>query len=166
MREVKAKIFSAPKRYLDWVGFSIREKQAKFVKRLWGDGLAAVAFSGISIFLICSQQADKIVLMLNTFCLFRAMISNTISASQVTLRNDETDIVKENRKYVYYHIKATALIVSFIFIVIALVVLWSDKESNAGSLVKSFSILAIGAVLFNDLENDFVCAYDAIINPI
>lgn len=165
MRKIITKMVGAPKRYLAKVGFTVRENKAKFIKRLWGDGIAAVIFSGTSIYLICSQQADKIVLFLNALCLFRAMISSTISASQVTLRNDEIDIEKENRNYIYYHLKATAFIIGFILIAIAWATLWWD-EGNAGLLVKIYSIIAILAVFFNDLENDFVFAYDAIINPI
>ena len=164
MRGIIKKIASAPKSYLERVGFTIRENKAKYVKRLWGDGLAAVAFSVISIVLICFREADMIVLTLNILCLFRTMLNNTISATKITLRNDGVDIVDKNKNYVYYHVKAAVYAAGLICITVAWVSLfWSEGNSNL--LIKLFSILPIIAVLFNDLENDFVCAYGAIINP-
>lgn len=162
---MREKILKAPKRYLEKVGFIIRENKAKYVKRLWADGVTAIAYSGISAFLIVIQEADIIVLFLNILCVLRATINNTISASQVTFRNDYVDIIEIGRKYKYYHIKATLLAIHFIL----LVVIWVVFYSNGGGSplwIKIYSIIAIGTVLFNDLENDFVCAYDAVINPI
>lgn len=163
MRGKIEKIIHAPKRYLERVGFTIRQNKAKYVKRLWLDGLSAIIYSAISVYMICIQEADIIVLLLNIFCLFRATINNTISASQVTIRNDEVDITIKGKIYIYYHLKAAGYIIGFFFMVISWVFLYA---SGPHPLIKFYSIIAIGAVLFNDLENNFVCAYDAIINPI
>lgn len=166
MRRIIAKIDVLVQSYLRKVGFTIRNEKPKYVKRLWSDGIAAIIYSVVSIVLICFEEADVIVLMLNILCLFRATISNTISASQVTCRNDEVDIADQQGKvYKYYHLKATAYAAGFFFIVLAWVILLnSNGESNI--LIKIYSSVAIGAVLLNDIENDFVCAYEAMINPI
>lgn len=165
MRGKITKIVSAPKGYLELVGFTIRENKAKYIKRLWGDGLSATIYSAVSIWLICIQQADRVVFFLNTLLLLRAVLGNMISATQVTHRNDEVDIANKGRNYKYYHLKATAFTFIFIAVLFAWILIWL-REGSSGLDIKFYSIIAILAVLFNDLENDFVCAYDAIINPI
>lgn len=148
------------KKYLAWAGFDLKEQKARFVIRLFFDFIAAVVYSGVSIWLIIVQQADLVVLGLNILCLLRAVISSTISASEVTNKSKNIDIESNCEKNSHYHKKAEFLAITFFYATMVwAALLYEGNESSI--LIKLFASLAIGTVLINDIENMIACAYNA-----
>ena len=152
------------KKYLRWAGFTLKAEKARFVVRFWMDMAVVTIYSVICIILIWIQQADGIVLGLNILCLLRAIISNTILASEVTKKNEKSDIEEKREKNGHYHSKALMMAVFFVIAVSVFVILWYEKNS-ASFVIKFLAILAIAVVMLNDWEANIVYAYNASIEP-
>lgn len=166
MREKIKRLSATPKKYLEWAGFDVYEQKAKFVRRSFADVIVALIYSSVSILLIVMQQADIIVLGLNILCLFRALISNTVSASEVTIKKNQlSDIEKKHERNSHYHNKARILATLLFFIVIIWWVLIYEKNFST-LLIKIFAGIAIFAVFLNDCEDNVVYAYNASIEAI
>lgn len=163
------------RKYLKRVGFDLKVQKARFSIRLWVDTMAAATYSFVSIGLIVLQKADLVVLGLNILCLLRATINSMICASEVTNRIRGSDIEDKRTVNSHYRFRAGILTMAFIytFIVWFLLSFFEHMgklyyESSSDNviiwLIKIITSIAIVLVLYNDLENNLVCAYDASIN--
>lgn len=163
------------KKYLERVGFDLKAQKARFSIRLWVDTMAATTYSIVSILLIAFQKADLVVLGLNILCLLRATINSMICASEVTNRIRGSDIEKKHTINNHYRFRAGILTMSFIYTTIVWSLLsfyeyigelyyGSSSDNVIISLIKVLTSIAILLVLYNDIENNLVCAYDASIN--
>lgn len=164
MKKSSKKISTFPKSYLEWAGFSIKALKPRFLGRISADAVAAMIYSFASVVLIWIQHADLVVFGLNILCLFRAIINNTILASEVTLKSKNPDIAHKQKKNRYYHVKAGFLITCFVFSVVIWTVLLYEGN-NTTILIRFFASISILLVLINDSENMAVCAYNASIEP-
>lgn len=164
MKEKIKKVLMIPRNYLEWAGFVLKEQKARFLIRIVVEIIAATAYSVISIALIAMQRADTVVLGLNILCVLRALLSNTVCASEVTIKSQTSDIECKREKNSHYHIKAKLLTVFWLMIVITWTVLIYEKNATT-ILIKIFASLSVGAVCLNDWENALVLAYNASIEP-
>lgn len=160
MKKSLNRILTFPKSYLEWAGFHIKELKPRFLVRICADAVAAMTYSFVSIAFIWIQKADLVVFGLNLLCLFRAMINNTILASEVTSKRKKTDITQKQKTNKYYHVKAGFLMVCFVFSVVIWTILIYESN-NTTILIRFFASVSILLVLINDGENMAVCAYNA-----
>ena len=141
------------KRHLIWAEFDFKYSCPRYTIRLWIDAVFAILYTIISIVVIFMQKADMIVLSLNTLCLFRTFIHNTISASEVT---DTRSVDSKCGRFNYYHIKAAlifgaALIYGLVWCCL--------KYSVVDWVIRVFASVALVVVLLDDLDELIIYAY-------
>lgn len=149
---------------MEWAGFVLKEKRARFLFRTILEIITAAMYTAISILLIAIQQADIVVLGLNILCVLRALLNNTMCASEVTIKSQTLDIECKREKNSHYHVKAKVFAVFLILVVITWVTLVYEKNGST-LLIKIFAALSIFVVFLNDWENALVYAYNASIEP-
>lgn len=148
------------RRYLEWANFDIGEGKPRYKVRLWIDALLARAYTVFSVILIWIQAADMAVFGLNTICLFRSLIHNTLNASEITASRN---VEEKHEQYSHYHVKVLILFVSAVLFGIVWILLGIEKSANVGLLIKVFASIAIGIICLNDLEELVIYAYSATI---
>lgn len=144
------------RKYLKTRGFEIKNKVSQYKTRLRFDFFVALVYGTLSAVLICIREAELVVLGLNILCAFRALISTTISASEVTKQMEGAGIDKKCGSH--YRDKAL-LLGSFSFVAVVIFVLLIFDFSVL--YTKVFASLAIGIVFLNDTDNIVICFYNA-----
>ncbi len=144
------------KTYLIGRGFELKSVTFQYKVRLRCDFLVAIVYAIVSSILIVVQEADLIVLGLNILCSFRALISNTINASEVTKAKESADINK--RCSSHYRDKAFILGTFSLMATVSWCLLLFDRSSL---LVKGIAIIAVLVVFVNDTDNIVIYAYNA-----
>ena len=143
------------RKYLKRRNFKMGSEMSQYKKRLLLDFIAALVYGTVSVVLICIQEAALVVLGLNILCIFRALMSTTISASEVTKKMEGAEVDKTCSSH--YREKAILLGAFFFFAVVILVLLLFDFSIV---FTKVFASLAIGVTFLNDTDN-IICAYNA-----
>lgn len=155
---MKIEISRAIKQYLIWAGFKLKNEEVEYKKRLICEGVCETLYSFISILLICLNEADYIVMCLNTICLIRVIIHNSIYAKETT---KELKCLNQKLKtFSYYHIKMVLIIAATsAFAIITAVV--SIRLWECGCEIKIFSTFVILCILYDNCEELAVYGYGA-----
>lgn len=166
IKERIKKILECLRKYLISKGFTLKEEKPRCCFAILLDTIIAIIYTIISIGLILLQKSDILILILNLFCLGRALINNIIYASQLTKKIKDADI--ENKHIVkneYYHSRAKQLgIILAISFAGAFILKLEGNEKTA--IIKLFACTASVAILWNDCQNNLICAYGASIEVI
>lgn len=144
------------KKYLKSRGFELKDGKLQYKVRLRSDFFAAMVYAIASSILICIQEADLIVLGLHILCEYRALINNTITASEVTKAKEGAGIHKKCSSH--FSNKAVILSALLFMAVLSWCLLWIDFSSL---FVKTLAIIAIITVFLNDTDNIVILAYNA-----
>lgn len=158
------KVSEICKNYLKWANFTLGQEVPRYNKILLADAIAALIYSVVSIFLIWKQEADEIVLGLNILCVIRTIISNKLSAFEIT--NSRT-IDDRSGNYSHYHNEALSMCVVAVFSIIIWFLLILEymnviPASVTGMLLmKITATIAILIVLGSEWEDMIVYAYKA-----
>lgn len=181
-----------PKNYLKDKGF-VLNKKAQFKIYLVADSLCLLIYSGISIKLLIFEDVDLAVFGLNILCLARTAFGNMICASEITakIKLKRKDIEHANFSNIdvlnnnYYRVKIEKLKTTLFYTICTWVILcFSNALETAYSLeelktspffslalcviyiAKFYTCIIILKVLFNELFNNLIRAYDAKIEPL
>ncbi len=169
-----------PKNYLEYNGFVLKKKKAKFKFKIWADSIIAATYSIISIISVVMQNAATEILILNIFCLARAVLNNAISASEITYKIKCSSIENTCSTNNYYHTRLCVMGCAFAYTLTLLIfiIISNSKAVEIAYTLRCernlFMILAIkfltSASIFwvfvNDLTNNIIYAYDASIDPV
>lgn len=153
------------KKWLLKVGFKIQSEKPQYKIRLLIEAISIIAYTIISIVLVCKQNASFIVLGLNILCVFRILIHNTINASASKVRSkDRRKNISDNlQNFCYYHIKVAVMAVTEGILLIVFGCLLFEKGSNAPAVIKALAILALGLVCVDECDEKIIYAYNAIL---
>ena len=143
-------------RYLN-VHFRTELSEMRYKFRNILDIAVVFGYSVISLICIWIDTASFIVALVNLLCLFRAFLDNSINASLVT-KSIKPAVIGNVKIYNYYHLKAFGMFILVLFMLIIAIMLAINKEYFLLKLIPTISIFV---VLWNDLENILIRAYNA-----
>lgn len=132
----------------------------QYKKMNWMDAVSAMAYSIGSIICIWGDVSSFAVLTLNWLCLWRAFFDNFFNAVQITKLKKTAEVIDKPKEFTYYHIKAGAIILLVIVLFMIAVTLVFEKN-NSTNVLRVISSISIIIVLWNDLDNILIRAYNA-----
>lgn len=146
--------------YLRIIHFETNQVEIQYKKMNWIDAALAMAYSIGSIVCIWGSISSFAVLALNWLCLWRAFFDNFFNAVQITELKKTTKVADKPKGFTYYHIKAGAIILLVMVLSIIAVTLAVEKNYST-NVLRVISSISIIIVLWNDLDNILIRAYNA-----